>query len=292
MHERDSGHIALPGGRSADPGAALRAAREARGLSLEEVARTTKITVAALRALEHNEIEKLPAPVFTRGFLKAYAREVGLDPDATADRYLSHVQPASPSVEDDEGPRITREDVMRMDDDNARILAAQQAGRFGWLVTIAAAIGLVAYVWSFNWRTAPDTRAPAPEESIVAAPDATRAGGSGTGVPEAAAGAGEPAAPVNAALPLLDSTPLKIEFRPRGPCWLAANADGAPVVARLFQAGESELIEVSEELVLRVGDPATFVFSINGRAGRSLGRPGEPVNVRITKDNFREFLSS
>ena len=39
-------------------------------------------------------------------------------------------------------------------------------------------------------------------------------------------------------------------------------------------------------------DPGACAFSINGRAGRALGSPGAPVTVRITKDNFRDFLSS
>ena len=65
----------------------------------------------------------------------------------------------------------------------------------------------------------------------------------------------------------------------------------ALVVAKLLQAGERHTLEASEELVLRVGDPGALSFSINGQAGRPLGRAGEPVNVRITKDNFRDFLS-
>jgi ribosome-binding protein aMBF1 (putative translation factor) len=69
-----------------NPGEALRAAREARGLSIQDLTRTTKIAGATLVALEHNELEKLPATIFTRGFVKAYAQEVGLDPEAAADR--------------------------------------------------------------------------------------------------------------------------------------------------------------------------------------------------------------
>jgi hypothetical protein len=87
------------------------------------------------------------------------------------------------------------------------------------------------------------------------------------------------------------SGPLRLELQPQGPCWLTANVDGTPVVAKLLQAGERHTLEASEELVLRVGDPAALSFSINGQAGRPLGRAGQPVNVRITKDNFREFLS-
>lgn len=42
---------------------------------------------------------------------------------------------------------------------------------------------------------------------------------------------------------------------------------------------------------MRVGDPAAFVYWLNGALGRPLGPPGEPVTVRITEDNYETFLA-
>ena len=53
-----------------DVGAELREARERRGISLEELARITKIGVATLRALERNQVDYLPGGIFLRGFLR------------------------------------------------------------------------------------------------------------------------------------------------------------------------------------------------------------------------------
>ena len=64
-----------------DFGGRLRAAREARGVSLRQVAASTKISVAALEALERNDISKLPGGIFSRSFVRSYAAEVGMDPD-------------------------------------------------------------------------------------------------------------------------------------------------------------------------------------------------------------------
>ena len=75
-----------------DVGAALREARERRGISLEELARTTKIGVATLRALERNQVDHLPGGIFLRGFLRAYARQVELDPEDTVRRYLAQFE--------------------------------------------------------------------------------------------------------------------------------------------------------------------------------------------------------
>ena len=61
------------------PGRTLRDARAARGPSLEDVANVTRIPRSSLECLENGDYDRLPAPVFIRGFMRAYARTVGLD---------------------------------------------------------------------------------------------------------------------------------------------------------------------------------------------------------------------
>ncbi len=60
-------------------GARLREAREARGMTVEAVAKVTRVPVASLQAIEVEDFASLPAPVFARGFVRAYAQAVGLD---------------------------------------------------------------------------------------------------------------------------------------------------------------------------------------------------------------------
>ena len=267
-----------------NPGAALRAAREARGLSIEDLARTTKIGGAVLIALEESNVDKLPATIFTRGFLKAYAKEVGLDPDETADLYLAHVAPATLAVDGAEArlkvaSPAHRHEVLAYDDDTSRFLAERQVSRLGWFVLATAVVGLSVYIWSFNWERSSDT--PNLDVAQQASGDATPASAMSSATGDAARAMIE--TPIG---------PLQFQLIPHGPCWLAAAADGNPSFARLLQAGEQQTIEVHDELILRVGDPGVLTFSINGIEGRPLGRAGEPVNVRITKENFREFLGS
>ncbi|MGQ9571767.1 MAG: helix-turn-helix domain-containing protein [Dehalococcoidia bacterium] len=58
----------------------LQRARQARGLTLEEVERDTRISRRYLEALENENFGLLPAPVYARGFLRTYARYLGLEP--------------------------------------------------------------------------------------------------------------------------------------------------------------------------------------------------------------------
>src|SRR6202158_5135243 len=71
-----------------DFGSRLRDARERRGMSLRHIANATKITVAALDALERNDISRLPGGIFSRAFVRSYAIEVGLDPEETIQEFM------------------------------------------------------------------------------------------------------------------------------------------------------------------------------------------------------------
>src|SRR5690606_12019062 len=61
-------------------GSLLTRAREARGLTLEDAERDTRISRRYLHALENEQFEVIPAPVYARGFLRSYSQYLGLDP--------------------------------------------------------------------------------------------------------------------------------------------------------------------------------------------------------------------
>ena len=75
-----------------DIGADLRNARQARRLSIEQIARVTKISPSVLRAIDRNDFDSVPGGLFTRGFLRAYAREVGLDPEEIVQLYRTEFE--------------------------------------------------------------------------------------------------------------------------------------------------------------------------------------------------------
>lgn len=69
-------------------GPRLRRARLARGLEIEDVAGITKVNPTYLRFLEDERFDDLPAVVYVRGFVVAYARLLGLDPSRVAPSYV------------------------------------------------------------------------------------------------------------------------------------------------------------------------------------------------------------
>ena len=70
-------------------GEKLRKHRESRGLSLDAISTTTKISTRMLRAIEEEHFDQLPGGVFNKGFVRAYARQVGLDEEEVVNDYLA-----------------------------------------------------------------------------------------------------------------------------------------------------------------------------------------------------------
>jgi cytoskeletal protein RodZ len=67
----------------------MRRARESRGVSLRQIADSTKLSMAALASLERNDISRLPGGIFSRAFIRSYASEIGMDPEATVRDFLT-----------------------------------------------------------------------------------------------------------------------------------------------------------------------------------------------------------
>ncbi len=263
-----------------DVGAMLQSARERRGLSLDELAHRTKISVRVLRALEHNAIDALPRGIFMRGFLRAYAQEVGLDPDATVETYVAQFEPVQtpppPALQSriDDDPA---EDALVVNSYSPFDSSAESGSEAG--KAIAIALVSLAFVTYLSLGTSHDPVAePLPAEDTAPA------------VAEPANPAVLPAA--NLAQPVATTgQALEIAIHPSGPCWVEAVVDGSRRIYTLMSTGDRETITVHEDLVLRVGDPSAFAFSINGRPGRLPGRAGQPISISVDLDNFTEFLA-
>lgn len=270
-----------------DIGGALRNAREERGLSLDQLAHATKIRVTTLQAVETNTWEKRPERIYLRGFIRAYAREVGLDPDDIARCYLEQFEPVAndivPAASEAAHPPAPRPLEPRTDRREARFVRAQWLG--------IAALTLVVAVWltGIRWPTrAEPTRRAALTGSIGATDSSPAAPARALATVRAeAATAGSAFSRPAAAT---DADVLQLELRASGPCWLTATVDGKRVTYRLLAAGEQQAVEMRDDAVLRIGDPASLAFSINGVTGRPLGHPNKAVTVHITRQNYRDFL--
>lgn len=266
-----------------DFGGKLRLARERRGISLRQVAASTKISVAALEALERNDVSKLPGGIFSRAFVRSYAVEVGLDPDDTVREFLGRFQgdavaaPAAPAaIPDDES---NFESQQRM------------AGVILKLLLIS--IPLIVLLLYFTLRSRPAQHA-----SATAEPPAASAAPQDGAPPEAApAAATAPLPPsplvVPRAKPAAVAPPVKsmtLDLHPTGDCWIKLTVDGHEVLSRVMLAGETDVREVRDSVLIEVGNAGAFAFSIDGRPGKPLGQEGQVRTARITKDTLARYV--
>lgn len=143
-------------------GQTLKAEREARGLSVNDVAEKLKLTVRQLAAIESDDYDLLPGNTFARGFVRNYARLLDLDPQSLLDRLVSQlpqerVQAAMPYV----GDATALNAVANL----------SRQGR-GWPLWVTSALGLVlgigAVVWYLQKPPVPDVAMTAPASAVEA----------------------------------------------------------------------------------------------------------------------------
>ncbi|MDR0966504.1 MAG: helix-turn-helix domain-containing protein [Myxococcales bacterium] len=77
-------------------GAYLTRARELRGIPIDQIAEATRIHTTYLRALEEDDLERLPERVFVLGYIRGYAKAIGIDPNEALLRYDEYVQKWAP----------------------------------------------------------------------------------------------------------------------------------------------------------------------------------------------------
>ena len=121
-----------------DFGSKMKSAREARGVTLRQIAEVTKLSVSALEALERNDISRLPGGIFSRSFVRAYAIEIGLDPDQTVREFLERFPDDSLAA----GSRHAPDDVDLNPDEPRR---RRLSGVLITLIVLAVVVGVVAY---------------------------------------------------------------------------------------------------------------------------------------------------
>lgn len=130
------------------PGKRLRAAREAAGLGQNDVAAELRLGVDTVNALEHDAVERLPAPIFVRGYLRNYAALVGLPAQELVDAYNGSV-----------GRGLSQ--GLMAGPVQQQLIGARRRSYLGWLLVLVVA---VAAGWWFQQRTAEP-----PEDDMTAA---------------------------------------------------------------------------------------------------------------------------
>lgn len=242
-----------------DLGARLRLAREQSGLSLRQIADETKLSVRTLESLERNRISQLPGGIYRRAIVRSYASHVGLDPEATLRAFLA--------LYPDDVPTAVQA---------AAAPSPERRTRPRWYQAFVSLLGaavpvVAALVYIGSIATGADT-----PRSIADASPAPRLM--------------QVADVAEASLPLGMDERVMMMITVSSATRLQVVADGQEVVARRVSAGEVLHLGLANDVVLMGDDAGAVHFSINGRAGRTLGESGDPLSAHILRDDYQHWL--
>jgi len=252
----------------------LRSHREQSGLTLDDIAAETRISVVQLGALEDEQFELLPGGVFNVSFARQFARAVGADEDQAA-ALLKAVNQTSPSLPFADTLDETRDPYLP--DSPANKLAGMASAFLrengGTLTTVGVGVLLiVGGLYSYNtWEqqkaeelaeaqrveeaVAQAEAAPAPDPVIQAKLDQTPR---------------EPAAPIDLQLEVVETV------------WIRVLADGKKVLEGTYFAGELDPILATEAVTMKLGNAGGVKMELNGKQVPPLGPRGHVRTLLVT----------
>lgn len=177
-------------------GQKLKAEREKRSVTLDQISLTTKIGTRMLQALEEDKFSQLPGGIFNKGFVRAYARCVGIDEEqAVSDYLLASGEAPPPRTEEEvaaatETPAPKRSLLMPAAEPSSRSRSRSRDLPWGLFAALLLVIALALSVWTHQKHEAAPAAKPA-ASTPTAAGNTSRPNTSGTGT------ASEPAAVAN-----------------------------------------------------------------------------------------------
>ena len=294
------------------PGKTLAAQREAMGWTVEQVADQLKLAVRQVVALEAGDYASLPGPAVVRGFVRAYAKIVKLDPAPL----VAQIPLDTPSPSDATGTTIRGHKTQASFSEVRFPTHGKRASLpIVPIVAVVVVVGAIAAAWHFGLvaklmnrgetaapasatavlqPTAPASVAPAasapaaPLPTLLNAsvplisvppPSTSAAGSPSAGVapavaPAATAETAPAAAPANSANALVITV--------REDSWIEVRrAKGAPLISRLVKAGSTETFDVTEPVTLVVGKPSGVSATLRGTAVELPAAAGAVARVNL-----------
>ena len=263
----------------ADFGTRLAAARERRGWSINEVASRVRLSPKQVSALERMAVEELPGPVFVRGFLRTYAREVGLDAAPLLDEYNVLVG--------GEPVRATAEPSSAASSPVFRAAAREHYVRpvvLGGAIVLLVVLGVLGAVTLRKPASAP---APAPAQAPGTASAAATSDASKAAAANSEASTEPP--PANVSAPIAAATEPGTAPTVTVPAAPAAPAADSAIRLTFTEVSWVEVLDASGKQLLSQNNPVGSEVRLDGKApfrvlignasGTRLEYRGKPIEL-------------
>ncbi len=282
-------------------GEKLKQEREKRNITLEQISSATKIGTRMLQALEEDKFNQLPGGIFNKGFVRAYARVVGLDEDQTVADYLQASGDAPPiSTEIAAREDSVRENAERVSRLEASADTPARQLPWGLFAAVLLVIALALSLWSRRQREhARQSLHPAPTNTGQQSPaqplsSERSAEGSSGSAARAVEERGTSSSPIMAA-PAAGSASSAVPQKPkvsapapgefavlikaREESWISITADGRTITSELLPAGSERTVHGRKEVIVKAGNAGGVDFQFNGKKLDIGGEYGEVKTV-------------
>lgn len=270
-------------------------ARKRQGLSLDQLASQTRIQQRHLLALEEEDFASLPAKVFTKGFVRSYARSLGLDEDEALQLFLTSSSGFYERTQQEQQHVQIK-------------LEAAHRSKFNWnlvLIIFLVIGGALFYLLpdqQKNLSLPPESEAPLPIEStqeskpsLAETPASVSPATSADAVPSSSATAPPPAIPEpkpkppsSPVSPLPEDTPrtggpLVLEIEATQLTWVVVQSDDQAPHEALLQPGQRITWKAKNQFLLTLGNAAGVVIRLNGKSQGPFGKPGQVIRDILLK---------
>lgn len=295
----------------------MRREREMRGVTLEEISESTKISKRALRALEEEEFDLLPGGIFNKGFVRAYARFLGIDEEQAVADFVA-ADAVNHEAEQESKFPLNVEDRSAQPPLNpkrsitpvilALILLAIVAG--GWTYWNKHKSQAAAHVSDESQGSAasdlpktpleqaPSIRLPETNTNDTVTPttpgekkdpnETVQKTDSAASTPEHDSNPDSETPASSSDSSTVVKPPFTVSVRANEDSWISIIADGRPRLQTTLSADQQKSITAGKELVLVTGNAGGIEVSYNGRPIAPLGKTPKKRTLTFTPQGLKQ----
>jgi cytoskeletal protein RodZ len=270
----------------------LRQVRETQSVSLEKVAKDTFIPLRLLNALETGEVERLPEPVYIKGFIRRYADVLELDGAEIADAFETQESVANPA------PAVSQPAIAVAETPRSERQTSNTKASFPGLPYILAGVAAVGVLGAIAWGLKQAFQPSAPTvasasstaSSLSASPSSTQA----TAPPSAPTTSGSPSPSAATSSTATNPSTTPTSSSPNAPVqvnvslvdrsWMEVVADGKVKFEGILAKGEQRTWTAQNTLMIRAGNAGAVVASLNQGQAKPLGKLGDVVDANFSRN--------
>jgi cytoskeleton protein RodZ len=268
-------------------GARLKREREQRKISLDDVSVSTKIATKFIVALEEEHFDQLPGGIFNKGFVRAYARHLGIDENQAIADFVAASAPSLPEIPPQETPVLA---AMAVRVPESKKKSRSNDGIPWGMVAAGLLIAAFAFaLWGFHSREkrAPRVEAPKPVQTQQSPPATAETASPAPQPPPAGPSAGATEAATLPAAPATNAGMFTVLIKAREDSWVSITADGKPVLEDTLSAAAEKSIEARNQIVIKSGNVGALEISFNGKQLAPQGRENQVKTLTFDLNGLR-----